>query len=247
MPRHPGNRIAMTALLTGVGVLMAACGQSVSGTATPAADGPACPAKVLLAVDVSLSMEATDVAPSRWTVARRAATDFAQRLPAGTALGLVTFAGTASVQVMPTIDRAAFTGAFDRVRLAERTATGEGIFTGLSAIYPPGELTSVPGARQIILLSDGKQTVPAGLDEPRGAFTAARAAKDVNIAISTISLGTAGGVVEVPAISGGADKVPVPTDPDSLREIARLSGGDFHTASSLAELDAALADLTCHT
>ncbi|MFI5497786.1 VWA domain-containing protein [Nocardia asteroides] len=236
----------MTALLTGVGVLVAACGQTVSGTAAPAADGPVCPSRVLLVVDVSLSMEATDVAPSRWTVARRAATDFAHRLPSGTALGLVTFAGTASVQVMPTTDRATFTRAFDRVRLAERTATGEGILTALSAISPTGEPISAPGARQIILLSDGKQTTPAGLDEPRGAFTAARAAKDANVEISTISLGTAGGVVEVPAMAGGADKVPVPTDPDSLREIARLTGGDFHTAASLVELDAALAGLTCH-
>ncbi|MEV6216854.1 VWA domain-containing protein [Nocardia sp. NPDC051833] len=112
MPRRPGIRIAVSAMLTGVGVLVAACGQSVSGTPIPQADGAAaCPTMVLFVLDVSLSMEATDVAPSRWTVARRAATDFAYRQPARTTLGLVTFAGTASVQVLPTTDRGAFTDA----------------------------------------------------------------------------------------------------------------------------------------
>lgn len=235
----------MTALLTGVGVLVAACGQTVSGTAHPAAAGGVCPATVLFVLDVSLSMEATDVAPSRWTVARRAATDFAHQLPAGTALGLVTFAGTASVQVLPTTDRSMFTAAFNNVRLAERTATGEGIFTALSAIATLNKVGPIPGAAQVILLSDGKQTMPAELDAPRGAFTAARAAKDANIAVGTISLGTPGGVIEMPE-SAGTVKVPVPTDPDSLREIARLSGGEFHTATSLVELDAALTGLTCH-
>ncbi|MET9211204.1 MULTISPECIES: VWA domain-containing protein [unclassified Nocardia] len=237
----------MSAMLTGVGVLVAACGQAVSGTPIPQADGAAaCPTMVLFVLDVSLSMEATDVVPSRWTVARRAATDFAYRQPARTTLGLVTFAGTASVQVLPTTDRGAFTDALDNAALAERTATGEGIFSALSAIDTAKKLAPATGPQRIVLLSDGKQTLPADLDAPRGAYTAARAAKAAGVTVSTISLGTASGVVDIPDSAGSA-RVPVPTDPDSLRAIAELADGEFHSAASLPELDAALTGLTCHS
>ncbi len=230
----------MAALLIG---LAAACGRSVPGNPQPVA-GEICPAMVVFVLDVSLSMEAVDVAPSRWTVARRAATDFAYRQSATTTLGLVTFAGTASVQALPTTDRGTFTEALADARLAERTATGEGIYTALSAIETAAKVTPVQGPRRIILLSDGKQTIPADLEAPRGAYPAARAAKDAGIAVSTISLGTASGTVEIPDSTGNV-RVAVPTDPDSLREIARLSGGEFHAATSLSELDAALSGLTC--
>ncbi|MFE3026702.1 VWA domain-containing protein, partial [Nocardia tengchongensis] len=118
-------------------------------------------ATVILVIDVSLSMEATDVPPSRIQVAKKAAKEFADNLTPGINLGLVTFAGTASVQVSPTTNREAVKAAIDTMKLAERTATGEGILTALQSI---DTLASVlPGAEkpppaQIVLMSDGKQT-----------------------------------------------------------------------------------------
>lgn len=91
------------------------------------------------------------------------------------------------------------------------------------------------------MMSDGKQTVPDDKDveNPRHGFTAARLAKEKGIPVSTISFGTTWGTVEIPDQDGkGSQRVRVPVDDDSLREIAKLSGGDFYTASTLEELKA---------
>ncbi|MBF4996132.1 VWA domain-containing protein [Nocardia sp. BSTN01] len=201
-------------------------------------------ATVMLVIDVSLSMEATDVPPSRIQVAKKAATDFVDGLTPGINLGLVTFAGTASVQVSPTTNREAMKAAIQNMKLAERTATGEGIYSALQAI---DTLASVLGGAQtppparIVLMSDGKQTVPddKDVDNPRHGFVAARVAKQKSIPVSTISFGTTWGSVEIPDQDGkGSQRVRVPVDDDSLREIAKISGGDFYTASTLEELSA---------
>lgn len=192
-------------------------------------------ATVMLVVDVSLSMEATDVAPSRLEAAQQAATTFANNLTPGVNLGLVSYAGTASMLVAPTTDRGPVVRAIDRLRLDERTATGEAIYTATQAITTftesLGGPDQAPPAR-IVLLSDGKETVPAQPTEERGAFTAAERAAEAGIPVSTISFGTMYGTVD---IEGRPQ--PVPVDDASLKTIAELSGGDFFTASSLEELD----------
>jgi Ca-activated chloride channel family protein len=195
-------------------------------------------ATVMLVIDVSLSMEATDVEPTRLAAAQEAAKSFADGLTPGINLGLVAFAGTASVLVSPTANREATKSAIDKLQLSERTATGEAIFTSLQSIDTLGAILgggdAAPPAR-IVLLSDGKQTVPQNLDDPRGGYTAARAAKDKGVPISTISFGTSYGSVEIED-EAGVERVPVPVDDPSLREIAALSGGSFFTASSLEDL-----------
>lgn len=192
-------------------------------------------ATVMLVVDVSLSMEATDVAPSRLEAAQQAATTFSNNLTQGVNLGLVSYAGTASMLVAPTTDRGPVVRAIDRLRLDERTATGEAIYTATQAITTftdsLGGPDQAPPAR-IVLLSDGKETVPADPTEERGAFTAAERAAEAGIPVSTISFGTLYGTVD---IQGRPQ--PVPVDDASLQTIAELSGGDFFTASSLEELD----------
>ena len=195
-------------------------------------------ATVMLVIDVSLSMEATDVEPTRLAAAQEAAKSFADGLTPGINLGLVAFAGTASVLVSPTANREATKSAIDKLQLSERTATGEAIFTSLQSIDTLGAILgggdAAPPAR-IVLLSDGKQTVPQNLDDARGGYTAARAAKDKNVPISTISFGTSYGSVEIED-ENGVERVPVPVDDPSLREIADLSGGSFFSASSLEDL-----------
>ncbi|MGB3333671.1 MAG: VWA domain-containing protein [Mycobacterium sp.] len=191
-------------------------------------------AVVMLVIDVSQSMRATDVAPSRLAAAQEAGKQFADELTAGINLGLIAYAGTATVLTSPTTNRDATKAAIDKLQLADRTATGEGIFTALQAIATVGAVIGggdTPPPARIVLLSDGKETVPSNPDNPKGAFTAARTAKDQGVPVSTISFGTAYGYVEI-----NEQRQPVPVDDDSLKKIADLSGGSAYTASSLAQL-----------
>ncbi|MUL84535.1 MULTISPECIES: VWA domain-containing protein [unclassified Mycolicibacterium] len=191
-------------------------------------------AVVMLVVDVSQSMRATDVAPSRLAAAQEAAKQFADQLTPGINLGLIAYAGTATVLVQPTTNREATKNGLDKLQLADRTATGEGIFTALQAIATVGAVIGggdeKPPAR-IVLMSDGKETVPSNPDNPKGAYTAARTAKDQGVPISTVSFGTPYGYVEI-----NDQRQPVPVDDEMLGKIAKLSGGDAFTASSLEQL-----------
>ncbi|MFT4088462.1 MAG: VWA domain-containing protein [Gordonia sp. (in: high G+C Gram-positive bacteria)] len=197
-------------------------------------------ATVMLVVDVSNSMKSTDVAPTRLQAAQAAGKRFADELTPGINLGLVSFAGTASTLVSPTPDHRATKTALGKLKLADKTATGEGIFAALDQIQTlnaalGGDAAAPPA--HIVLLSDGKQTVPDSPDDPRGGFTAARKAKEKNIPVSTISFGTLNGTVDLTEPDGRTDRVRVPVDDESLHKIANLSGGGFYTASSLDELN----------
>ncbi|MCV7171679.1 VWA domain-containing protein [Mycobacterium manitobense] len=191
-------------------------------------------AVVMLVIDVSQSMRATDVAPSRLAAAQEASKQFADELTPGINLGLIAYAGTATVLVSPTTNRDATKNAIDKLQLADRTATGEGIFTALQAIATVGAVIGggdeAPPAR-VVLFSDGKETVPSNPDNPKGAFTAARTAKDQGVPISTISFGTPYGYVEI-----NEQRQPVPVDDEMLERIADLSGGEAYTASTLEQL-----------
>ncbi len=191
-------------------------------------------AVVMLVIDVSQSMRATDVAPSRLVAAQEAAKQFADQLTPGINLGLIAYAGTATVLVSPTTNREATKNAIDKLQLADRTATGEGIFTALQAIATVGAVIGggdEPPPARIVLMSDGKETVPSNPDNPKGAFTAARTAKDQGVPISTVSFGTPYGYVEI-----NEQRQPVPVDDEMLKKIADLSGGNAYTASSLEQL-----------
>lgn len=198
-------------------------------------------AVVMLVIDVSQSMRATDVAPSRLAAAQEAATQFADQLTPGINLGLIAFAGTATVLVSPTTNRDATKAAIDKLQLADRTATGEAIFTALQAIATVGAVIGggdTPPPARIVLMSDGKETVPSTPDNPKGAYTAARTANDQGVPIATVSFGTKHGHVDL-----NGQRLPVPVDDEMLKKIAELSGGQSYTASSLAELKAVFTTL----
>jgi Ca-activated chloride channel homolog len=191
-------------------------------------------AVVMLVIDVSQSMRATDVSPSRLAAAQEAAKQFADQLTPGINLGLIAYAGTATVLVSPTTNRESTKVAIDKLQLADRTATGEGIFTALQAIATVGAVIGggdEPPPARIVLMSDGKETVPSNPDNPKGAYTAARTAKDQGVPISTVSFGTPYGYVEI-----NDQRQPVPVDDEMLKKIAELSGGEAYTASSLEQL-----------
>jgi Ca-activated chloride channel family protein len=191
-------------------------------------------AVVMLVIDVSESMVATDVAPNRLAAAKEAGKGFADELTQGINLGLVEFAGTATLLMAPTTDHNAVKAAIDSLQAAERTATGEGIFTALQAI---AATTSVlgggdgPPPARIVLESDGKETVPGDPDAARGGFTAARAAKDQGVTVSTISFGTPDGTVHL-----NDQDIPVPVDDTTLQKISEISGGQAFHAGSLEQL-----------
>ena len=192
-------------------------------------------AVVMLTIDVSQSMRATDVEPDRLRAAQEASKKFVDELTPGINLGVIAFAGTATVMVSPTTNRDASRRAIDNLQVADRTATGEAIFTALSSISTVGAVIGggdTPPPARIVLFSDGKETVPSNPDNPKGAFTAARTAKDQGVPISTISFGTENGSVEV-----NDERVPVPVDDAMMRKIAELSGGESYTASNIEELN----------
>jgi Ca-activated chloride channel homolog len=192
-------------------------------------------AVVMLVIDVSESMSATDVAPSRLDAAKEAGVQFTDELTPGINLGLIAFGGTATLLVSPTTNRAAMRTAISGLHVEERTATGEGIFTALQAIASIGAVMGggdTPAPAHIVLESDGAENVPGDPDAPRGAYMAARAAKDQGVAISTISFGTPDGTVEI-----NGQEVPVPVDDATLQKITELSGGQAFHAGSLDELN----------
>jgi Ca-activated chloride channel family protein len=190
-------------------------------------------ATVMLAIDVSLSMEADDVAPTRIEAAQEAAKAFVNELPASYNLGLVSFAKSANVLVSPTKDRSAVLSGIDGLTLAEATATGEAVFTSLDAIrtVPADGADGAPPAR-IVLLSDGYRTSGRSIED------AATAASQANVPVSTIAFGTDTGVVD---IRGNLQRVPV--DRLSLQQLAENTKGFFYEAASVDQLKKVYEDM----
>jgi len=228
-PRSPGWRRHVPA-----GLLLVALVALTTAFARPQADiqVPREQATVVVAIDTSLSMQATDVAPDRLTAARQAAAAFVQRLPPRFAVGLVSFSGSASVVVAPTEDHAAVAQAAQSIALGPSTAIGEAVFVSLAAIASmPASDGPRPPAR-IVLLTDGTNTVgrPVGV--------AAAAASAAGVPVSTISFGTPDGVVRVQGQS-----VRVPVDTVAMSDLARATGGSAFTAESGDQLASVYADI----
>jgi Ca-activated chloride channel family protein len=190
-------------------------------------------ATVMLAIDVSLSMEADDVKPTRIEAAQEAAKAFVNELPPTYNLGLVSFAKSANVLVSPSKDRASVIAGIDSLTLAEATATGEAVFTSLDAIrsVPADGANGAPPAR-IVLLSDGYRTSGRSIEDAAAAATAA------NVPVSTIAFGTDTGVVD---IRGSLQRVPV--DRLSLQQLADTTKGFFYEAASVSELKKVYEDM----
>ncbi|MEI7592033.1 MAG: VWA domain-containing protein [Actinomycetes bacterium] len=223
-PNRPGWRrhLPAAAFLLAVAAL-------VLGFAVPARDTrvPKERATIMLALDTSLSMEATDVTPSRIQAAQSAAKAFVDQLPARINLGLVTFNGNATVAVSPTTDREAVKTAIDRVKLGERTAIGEAIFSSLGALsqLPPVEGTDVPA--RIVLMTDGTTTDGRSNDQ------AVAAAKTAQVPVTTIAFGTDHGTIKLPQ---EPFPIPVPVDKAALKSISADTGGQFYAAASESQL-----------
>lgn len=205
------------------------------GLARPSVDTrePLERATVMLAIDVSLSMQAEDVTPNRIDAAKQAAKDFVKQLPASFNVGLVAFAKSANVLVSPIKERAPVIQAIDGLTLEASTATGEAVFSCLDAVrsVPADGAEGLPPAR-IVLLSDGYRTAGRSVEE------AANAAAGANVPVSTIAFGTDEGVIQ---IDRQTQRVPV--DRPSLQKLAETTKGHFYEAASSEELKQVYKDM----
>jgi Ca-activated chloride channel family protein len=190
-------------------------------------------ATVLVAVDTSASMEATDVQPSRIEAAKEAAREFVDDLPEEFNVGLVAFSGSASVVVAPTTDRAAVDAGIERLRLSERTAIGEAVYAALDSVASfDAEAGTDPPPARIVLLSDGSNTTGRSVQDAAGA------AAEAQVPVSTIAYGTESGTVDLNGRS-----VPVPVDAEALAALAETTGGSAYEAESDAELRGVYEDI----
>jgi Ca-activated chloride channel family protein len=181
---------------------------------------------IVMAIDVSGSMAATDVEPSRIEAARTAASQFVELLPKKFELGLVVFNQTATAVVPPTNDHASVTAAIATLRPNGGTAIGEAIYTALNSLasMPQAANSTAPSAR-VVLMSDGSTNAGRPNDQ------AAAAAAAAHVPVTTIAYGTDTGQITV-----GNRTIDVPADKDALQRIADETGGKFFQASSASQL-----------
>lgn len=185
-------------------------------------------AVVMLILDTSPSMEATDVAPSRLAAAREAAVSFVERLPAGVNVGLVTFAGAATVDLTPTTRHDVVIEHLRAAEVRRSTSTGDALVAAMSTVEHFGQLLADddgPAPARVVMLSDGKQTAGRPVEEV--AREEGRA-----VPVDTISYGTEAGEIEV-----DGRRIPVPPDDTLLRQVADTTGGQFHKAATAPRLD----------
>jgi Ca-activated chloride channel family protein len=221
---------------------------------------------ILLAMDISRSMRVDDVKPSRMVAAQEAAKAFLAEVPANIEVGLITFAGSAQVAQAATVERPPLVAAIDAIQMQIGTAIGNAIVVCLSELFPdhgldlgamtygaratrstgddkapaaraaqankspPKPFTPVPPgsfeSAAIILLSDGRRTL--GIDT----LEAARMAAERGVRIFVIGLGTPDGH----AAMGEEMAIYLQLDEPTLREVARMTGGEYHHAATAEAL-----------
>jgi Ca-activated chloride channel homolog len=187
-------------------------------------------ATIVLAMDVSRSMKATDIQPTRLDAARVAAKTFLDDVPAKFRVGVVSFATRAVVGVAPTEDRTLVNTALDTLKPGEGTAIGDAVALSLRVGQPRGQTAEVP-PRAIVLISDGARD--GGQVDPGDA---AQQAKRRGVPVYSVLVGTPDGVVEEKLTGGFRRIIRVPPNPETLEQVAKSSGGEFFAAPDSAGL-----------
>lgn len=240
-------------------LLLLACATMLFAVARPVASIPLPWARstIMLAIDVSLSMRVADVKPTRMVAAQEAAKQFLQELPPNFEVGLVTFAGSSQVAQAATQNRASLVAAIDAFQMQRGTAIGNAIALSVAELFPnhgisvgdmtfggkprgrslddkpkapPKNITPVaPGSHAsaaIILLTDGRRTT--GIDT----LVAAKLAADRGVRIHVVGLGSA----DASAYAMDGMAMYLQLDEPTLREVARMTGGDYHQAATAEKL-----------
>jgi Ca-activated chloride channel homolog len=232
--RSPGWRRHLPPLfaLAALAALLVALARPQTTIAVPRDE-----ASVVLAIDVSGSMMATDVPPTRLAAAKDAASRFVEGLPERFGVGLVSFSTGATSLAEPTDDRAQILDLIDGLDAHTGTAIGDAIAAAIE-LAPKDEEGTVPTGKDgkplvsILLLSDGASTQGISTDDAIGL------AQEAGIAVNTIALGTDAGTVTVPNELGEPQTVSVAPDRETLQEIAEETGGTYFDAPTADDLDA---------
>jgi Ca-activated chloride channel family protein len=256
---HRGRWVSAALLLLALTALLLGAAKPTARVPVPREE-----ATVMLVVDVSGSMEADDVKPTRLDAARDAAGRFLDRLPARFQVGLVIFSTQAETLVPPTTDRTAIRDALASLRADGSTAMGDGLSNALDAIVAarqangsaggaggapdpggagaggtePGAGTGSPAVT--LLLSDGANM--AGVNP----LDQAERARDLNVPVYTIALGTPDGVLQRQDPLGRPRIQPVPPDPDTLARIAEATNARFFQAPTSRNLNQVYESLGSH-
>jgi Ca-activated chloride channel family protein len=236
-----------------IGLFLAALTLLVVASARPMATirTPRRVATVVLAVDVSNSMAAADVKPSRIGAAKLAAEDFVRLQPPGVRMGVVAFGPSAVIVQPPTFDHAAVLQAIGHLSLGGGTSLAAGILTSLDAIAGKtlvinttalGQDNSAEvnigyyGGATIVLFSDGEDTSQAG------PVTMARLASSAGVRVQTIGVGTAAGTtVQIDGFS-----VATALDAQTLEAVATVTNGSYHQANDETGLRAISKSINLH-
>jgi Ca-activated chloride channel family protein len=213
---------------------------------------------IILAMDVSGSMRATDVAPSRIVAAQNAARAFVADQPASARIGVVSFAATASVVQPPTRNHEDILAAIDRFQLQRGTAIGSGILVALKTIFPevevdlrasnaheagrggPLDRAGEPGEPAAKTVAPGSYTAAAIILLSDGQTTtgpnpieAARVAAEHGVRVYTVGIGTANGQI----LGSEGWSMRVRLDEEALKTIADITRGGYFYASDASELN----------
>ena len=221
-------------------VLLVALVFMIVGVARPHAtvSVPREEATIVLAMDSSRSMKATDVEPTRLDAARIAAKTFLDEVPEKFRVGVVSFATRAAVGVAPTEDRALASTALDTLKPGEGTAIGDAVALSLRVGRAQEDTAEPPPPRAIVVISDGARD--GGRVEPA---EAAQEAKRRGVPVYTVLVGTPDGVVEEELTGGFRRIIRVPASPETLEQVATMSGGKFFAAPDADGLAAVYEEL----
>lgn len=222
-PRGRRRHLAAGLFLLGLGAIVITLARPTTPLPIPS-DRSA----IILSIDVSGSMRSQDIYPSRLEAAQRAAKAFLDATPDRVRVGLVVFAGYASVLSPPTTDHRRLAGLIDGLGTARRTAIGEGLLEGVAALpgrvrpNPDGSLPmlfTAPPPGVVVLLSDGRNN--SGIDP----MEAGRIAKAQDVTVYTIGLGSR-------TVSDFGWSIGGPMDEETLQAIATMTGGEYRHAST---------------
>jgi len=197
-------------------------------------------ATVVIVLDVSGSMAASDSPPTRLAAARAAALRYVDELPKGYRMSVITFSDHTTLASPPTRDLDRVRAVINRARTGPQgTALADAVARGIAVAKA---VPAKPGAKRppaaVVVFSDGGQT--AGRVTPQ---QAAQLARTAGIPVTAISVGTPDGIVEQPVKGGFTERIQVPVQPAVLQTIDRASGGQFVSGAQSANVKATYGEL----